>query len=67
MMRKCSGLIGRIFGHKFLPVISRNASSFGSSGVKCKAHVALSMAEKYRDEVFHGLACQRCGALQEVE
>ncbi len=67
MISNCSGLMGRIFGHKFRPVITRKGSLLDTSGIQCKGHVALSMAEKYRDEVFHGLACQPCGVLLEVE
>lgn len=65
MSAKCTGLIGRIFGHKFMPVITLGSSTFGTEGVTCKAHVALEMADKYRAETFHGCICQRCGATKE--
>lgn len=63
MTTKCTGLMGRIFGHKFRPVITLSASKHDFSGTKCKAHVALEMADKYRSEEFHGCVCQRCGAV----
>lgn len=67
MSAKCSGLIGRIFGHKFRPVITLSSSTFGSEGVTCKAYVALEMADKYRAETFHGCICQRCGATKALD
>lgn len=60
---KCTGLMGRIFGHKFRPVITLSATTFDSTGVQSKAHVVLEMADKYRDENYHGCICQRCGAV----
>lgn len=63
MTTKCSGLMGRIFGHKFRPVITLSATRLETNGVKCKAHVILEMADKYRDESFHGCVCQRCGVV----
>ena len=63
MTAKCTGLMGRIFGHKFRPVITLSASNYDTSGVKCKALVALDMADKYRDQTFSGYVCQRCGAV----
>ena len=63
MTTKCTGLMGRIFGHKFRPVITLAATTFNSSGVQCKAHVALEMADKHRAEEYHGCVCQRCGAV----
>lgn len=61
MKIKCTGIMGHIFGHKFKPVITLSASEYDTAGVKCKAHVALEMADRYRDEAFHGSICQRCG------
>lgn len=67
MTTKCTGIMGSIFGHKFRPVITLSASTFNSAGVQCKAHAALEMADKYRDEIFHGCICQRCGAVKGEE
>lgn len=61
MTTKCTGLMGLIFGHKFKPVITLSASGYNTAGVNCKAHVALEMADKYRNESFHGCVCLRCG------
>lgn len=61
MTTKCIGITGRIFGHKFKPVITLSASLYSTTGVNCKAHVALEMADKYRNESFYGCICQRCG------
>lgn len=66
-MSKCIGIMGRIFGHRFRPVITLSASTFNSAGVQCKAHAALDMAEKYRAEIFHGCICQRCGMQTESQ
>ncbi|QHJ79576.1 MAG: hypothetical protein [Caudoviricetes sp.] len=62
-MNKCTGIMGRIFGHRFRPVITLSACTFNSAGVQCKAHTALEMADKYRNEIFHGCICQRCGSV----
>lgn len=67
MATKCLGLMGRIFGHKFRPIITLSATTFNSVGVRCKAHVALEMADKHRDESLHGCICQRCGAVERIE
>lgn len=61
MKTKCTGLMGQLFGHNFRPVITLSASTFNSSGVRCKAHIALEMTDKYRAEEYQGCFCQRCG------
>lgn len=60
-MEKCLGVMGSVFGHKYQPVITKSKSYFDSSGVKCRGHIMLEVAEKYRDEIFHGCFCVRCG------
>lgn len=67
MSGKCTGLIGLIFGHKFKPIITLGSSNFGSDGVQCKSHVAMEMADKYRQQTFHGCICQRCGATKALD
>lgn len=60
-MEKCLGVMGYVFGHKYQPVITKSKSHYDSSGVKCRADIMLEIAEKYRDEIFHGFICVRCG------
>lgn len=67
MNNKCCGIMGRIFGHKFRPVITLSATTFNSTGVQSKAHVVLEMADKYRNENYHGCICQRCGIRAESQ
>lgn len=64
MTTNCSGIMGRIFGHKFVPVITRSPSKFVvEEGLSTTVRGVIGMAELYRAETFHGCICQRCGAV----
>lgn len=67
MRNNCCGIFGHIFGHNFKPVLTKAATKFDSKGVRCKEYVALQMADKYRDEEYHGSVCSRCGMTNEKE
>jgi len=61
MKQQCSGLVGRIFGHKFRPVVTLGAPTVGVTGQMCEA-TAIRILNNSKPEVFHGCICQRCGA-----
>lgn len=65
-MNKCTGIMGWVFGHKFRPIITLSATHIPKNLSRWDfAYCSewLEMADKYRDELFHGCACQRCGAV----
>lgn len=61
MTTKCTGLIGRIFGHKFTPCYSL------SGGQPMELHGSYRfiemMMDKSRTKNYHHSLCQRCGAV----
>lgn len=64
---KCCGLIGLIFGHKYIPIMSRGASSFSGKCSNWPTEDVLDAMDKYRDETFVGLMCKRCGETKQNE
>lgn len=66
MTTKCTGLMGRIFGHKFVPVITKGVTQMPAKFTRwdfTECSDWLKMAENYRSQTFECLMCQRCGAV----
>lgn len=65
MTTKCTGIMGRIFGHKFRPVITLGSPTI--TDFKLTGSQAASAYERIinatKSETFHGCICQRCGAV----
>lgn len=60
-MKECKGLIGRIFGHKFEPMIVKYTPARGLNLQGCMlSDLVDSMAEKE-----YKVVCQRCGKEKE--
>lgn len=66
MTIKCTGIMGRIFGHKFVAVVTK-----GSPSAICDLNEidspwlsdAAEAIDMSKPEVYHGHVCQRCGAV----
>ncbi|CNE38360.1 Uncharacterised protein [Yersinia intermedia] len=67
-MSQCSGVMGFIFGHKYIPVIVKSASRHGSFEVKSMSEKGLcNLLDKFRHETYGGLYCSRCGETKSKE
>ena len=62
MTTKCTGLIGRIFGHKFRPVITYSGV-IGMGKVEGTSGFVKAVMDKHRNQTYHHSVCQRCGAV----
>ncbi len=61
-MNQCSGVMGFIFGHKYIPVIVKSAAKHGAFQVeRISSSELCDMFDKFRDETYGGLYCSRCG------
>lgn len=66
MTTKCTGLMGRIFGHNFRPVTTK-----GEPSAKCDLNQidspwlseAAEAIDMSKPDIYHGSICQRCGAV----
>ena len=59
-MNKCTGIMGRIFGHNFKPVITKVESR--EEDVR---HGTLMIKTPVFSEVYNGCVCRRCGSVVE--
>jgi hypothetical protein len=64
-MTKCTGLMGQILGHNFIPVITKSPATLDANGLELRTTVGgmTRLMDMYRQEEFHGCICQRCGAV----
>ncbi len=65
MTTKCTGLMGRIFGHNFRPVITLHSPAISDLNVNAQGKTELfeKIINATKSEAFHGCICQRCGAV----
>jgi len=73
---KCSGLAGRLFGHKFRPRYNTSSeptmlASWGT-GFKAQLVMPIDLNELARDlsiktQTYAGDICERCGLCTEVD
>ncbi|EKY4018894.1 hypothetical protein [Enterobacter roggenkampii] len=59
-MDKCNGLLGAVFGHSFVPVITKSAPKIPLQ-LEGSASFALKIADAHREQTYHGVYCKRCG------
>lgn len=59
-MDKCKGLLGSVFGHKFVPVITKSAPRYPVQ-VEGNANFAEKVIDANREQTYHGVYCTRCG------
>lgn len=57
----CKGVAGFLFGHKFVPVITKDAAKLPSGLRSLNGAGAVEFIAELRDETFHAVYCQRCG------
>lgn len=62
MTTKCTSIMGRIFGHKFKPVIT-SSGVMGLGKIEGSSRFIKSVMDKHRSQTYHGAICQRCGAV----
>lgn len=61
-MNKCTGLMGQIFGHNYIPVVTKSAAVFPDSIRNISG--AVDTLEKFRTATFEGAVCSRCGDIK---
>lgn len=59
-MDKCQGILGRLFGHSFKPVITKSAVKNPPRLEGTQSFVSRTL-DAHRDETYSGLYCKRCG------
>lgn len=59
----CKGLIGKLLGHKFVPVITKGVAEFPANMTKLNG--SASTLDAFRKQTFHGMYCTRCGVRRE--
>lgn len=68
MSAKCSGIMGRIFGHKFYPVITKGpADKSLLEELSGSRAFIMEIIDSTRERTFHGCVCERCGAKEPQE
>lgn len=61
-MDKCNGLLGAVFGHSFVPVITKSALTRPVQ-LEGSANFALKVVDANREQTYHGCYCKRCGKI----
>ena len=59
-MDKCHGILGKLFGHSFKPVIAKSAVKLPTRIEGTPSFVSRTL-DAHRDEDYRGLYCKRCG------
>lgn len=59
-MKNCKGVLGFVFGHKFVHVITKSAAKCGLS-VEGTTAAMLGAIDASRDQTYQGIYCVRCG------
>lgn len=57
----CKGVAGFLFGHKFVPVITKDAAKLPDGLRSMNGAGVVEFVAELRDENFHGIYCKRCG------
>lgn len=57
MTTKCTGIMGRIFGHNFRHVVTKSEAKLPHGRVE----IDHSCLDDFRAQTFHGWVCKRCG------
>lgn len=65
MSDNCKGIMGKLFGHNFKPVVTKSKSSLEIESVKGSLSGVSDLCDKYRDETFKCIYCTRCGYILE--
>lgn len=60
MSDKCTGIMGRIFGHSFAVAVTKSAVR-GAPRLQGTAYALTKMLDAHRDETYCGIYCKRCG------
>ncbi|MGZ9731193.1 hypothetical protein ACXYCF_10940 [Enterobacter hormaechei subsp. xiangfangensis] len=60
MMDKCQGVLGKLFGHSYRPVITKGAV-LAPNGLTVSGYQAKELIDALRAETYCGLYCKRCG------
>lgn len=66
MKMKCIGIMGSIFGHKFVRLVTYgqpNISMEELAGALIMPGDEIKAIKAFRPEFYHGCICKRCGAV----
>ncbi|MBK1519194.1 hypothetical protein [Enterobacter ludwigii] len=61
-MDKCNGVLGALFGHIFVPVITKAAPTRPVQ-VEGNTNFAEKVIDAHREQTYHGVYCKRCGKI----
>ena len=62
-MDKCNGLLGYIFGHRFVPVITKSSLTRPVQIHDTGESFAEKFIDAHREQTYHGVYCKRCGKI----
>lgn len=57
----CRGVAGFLFGHKFVPVITRDAAKLPDGIRSLNGAGAIEFIAELRNETLQAIYCERCG------
>lgn len=60
MADKCTGIMGRIFGHSFVVAVTKSAVR-GAPRLEGTESAVTKVLDAHRDETYCGIYCKRCG------
>ncbi len=60
MSDKCTGIMGRVFGHSYSSVVTKDAARC-TPQIEAEPKTILAVIDSYRNENYHGIYCKRCG------
>lgn len=67
-MSQCNGVMGFIFGHKYIPIIVKSAAKNAIAEVKnIPVSELCDLIDKFRNETYGGIYCTRCGETKNRE
>lgn len=67
MFDKCTGIMGRIFGHNYELIITKGSPQYGAERVDVGGLNLLRLAEISRPQAYHGIYCKRCGKVVDAQ
>lgn len=57
----CKGVAGFLFGHKYIPIITKDAAKLPDGLRSLNGAGAVEFIAELRNETFHAIYCERCG------
>lgn len=61
----CKGIVGLIYGHNYKPVVIKSAAKIPPNLTEVRGD--KNLFDEFRDEIFQGIICTRCGDIKKCE